>query len=176
MKSALFSVFAVALLSLPLPGFAADDTGCNFAAPAALLQAQAYRGYKFQRSAENTAIESGDISKDIHFQIQQDQCVDFVVRTYTFTLKSSGNVRPLDLAISEISSLKFTDAHEKPTDLLTFLKTAYRKGSESRFSACKDGSSAPSGECSWESMGGYSFEVDRERTKIVISVTEYTSG
>jgi hypothetical protein len=177
MKAKIFGTFiSIALLSPPSLAFAEDNPDCSFAAPNALLQTQVYRSYTFRRTADNEIFESADLSKDVHFEIRQSQCVDFVVRKFTFTLKSNLGIRPLDFAIKAISNLKLSDAHERPTELLLFLKTGYRNGNGNRFSACRDGSSAPPGECSWDSLGGYSFEVGRERKHVIISVNEYISG
>ncbi|MDB5769330.1 MAG: hypothetical protein JWQ61_4144 [Collimonas fungivorans] len=43
-------------------------------------------------------------------------------------------------------------------------------------SICKDNSAAEAGECSWESLGGFLFEVKHGQSETRVSVTEYTSA
>jgi hypothetical protein len=152
------------------------NSECDFAEPHALLQKSAYRAYTFQRTPDNGASESTEISEGVHLEVQQSQCVDFLVRTFTLTVESSITAQPLDIAIKEISNIQFSDLSEKPTELLSFLKTRHGRDPRANFSACKDGSSAPLGECTWESGGGFSFEVSRKKKQVIISATEYTSG
>ena len=169
-------IFLVALFALPLIAGAHAISECTFAQPDALLDKDAYHGYTFKRTANNGALEEIEITRSSKLKIQQNQCVDFIVRKYIVTLDSAATVIPVDVAIDEISNLKFVDVSKKPIELLSFLKSGRGKGSFRRFSGCRDGSSAPSGECSWDSSGGFSFDVNRNKNHLIITVTEYTSG
>jgi hypothetical protein len=147
MRSTIFGGFlSIALLFLPLAGLAEGNADCNFVVPTGLLQPEAYHAYTYRRAADNEAFESVDITKDIHLEIRHDQCVDFLVQKFTFTLNASLNTSPLDFAFTEISNLKLSNPERKPNDLLVFLKGLSDKGAtKGNFSACKDGSSAPPG-------------------------------
>ena len=166
-------------LLLPLAALAADNPECSFAAPTGLLKPQAYRAYAFTPAPGNQAVESADIAKDVRLEIRHSQCVDFLVTKYTFKVKSNliaagAQSASRDFAIKALTDLKLRDAAFAPTDLLSFLKKT--KASSGIISACKDGSNAPPGECSWDSLGGYIFEVKPQKESTTISLTEYISG
>ncbi len=172
------------LLLLPLTALAADGPDCSFAAPTGLLQARAYSAYAFQPSANNVAVELADISKDVKLEIRHSQCVDVVATKFTFKVKSSlpaigTESLAVAFAMNEVSNLKLADSTRKPDGLLAFLQNQQKKGAAQpirNFSACKDGATAPPGECSWDSLGGYIFEIKPQKEQTIISVTEYTSG
>lgn len=177
---------AIAIMLLVLLGTraarAADDTGCEFQPPQAMLQSQAYTGYTFTRAPENNATERAQIRDKLGVEVATSQCADSIVRTFTFIVPSAGNVQRderywLDFARTEIAALKLKQAGSNENGLTQFLVRARdiapRAGTRS---TCKDGSSADAGECSWDSMGGYIFEVKKAGTTIRVSVTEYSSA
>jgi hypothetical protein len=178
---------AVAIMLLVLIGTgaarAADvDTDCEFQPPQAMLQSTAYAGYTFKRAPENNATERAQIRDKLNVEVATSQCADSIVRTITFIVPSAGNMQHdqrhwLDLARTEIAALKRREADVEDTELKQFLTRAAgiapRAGTRS---ACKDGSTADAGECTWDSMGGYIFEVKKSGATIRVSVTEYSSA
>lgn len=178
----LIKFFWITMLLLPLATLAADSSDCSFLPPTGLLQAKAYRAYGFQPGSNNEATESADIAKDVHLDIQHSRCADFIVTKFNFRVTrisivaGSANTS-LGFAIRELANLKLIDTTRATSDLLAFLKIVHAKNASGRiFSACKDGSTAPPGECSWDSLGGYIFEVKPQKDSTTISATEYTSG
>jgi hypothetical protein len=178
MRPTIFGSFiSVVLILMPLAAYAEDNADCSFSAPTGLLQPQAYNSYAYRPALDNEAFESAYITKDMHLEIHHSQCVDFVVQEFVFTLNAPLDVSPLDFAIKQIENIKLSESERRPTELLAFLKGRAKKSFVGKkISACRDGSSAPPGECPWDSLGGYTFEVKRDKKRITIVVTEYISG
>ena len=175
---------AAGLLALFATGAAqaaGADNGCSFNPPAPMLQAKAYAGYAFKRGAQNNATEKVQLRSNLRLEIAMGQCVDLIVHTFTFTAVDAAKGRHddrywFDLARSEIAALKrketVTDA-ELDQFLLRARTLAPQAGARS---ACKDGSKAESGQCTWESGGGFIVEVKKTGANVTVSVTEYTSA
>lgn len=177
-------IFIVCLaLSAPEAARAEDKASdCDFQPPQAMLQSTAYAGYAFTRAPENNATERARIRDNLGVEVKTSQCADSIVRTITFIVPSAGNLQRdhrywLELARTELAALKHKEAVTEDNDLTQFLLRADAIAPHAGArSACKDGSAADAGECSWDSMGGYIFEVKRSGATIRVSVTEYSSA
>jgi hypothetical protein len=175
-------IFLLTLFSTGAARAGGADNGCEFQPPQAMLQSTAYAGYTFTRAPANNATERAQIRDKLGVEVATSQCADSIVRTFTFIVPSAGNVQRderywLELARTELAALKLKQAGSNENGLTQFLVRARdiapRAGTRS---TCKDGSSADAGECSWDSMGGYIFEVKKAGTTIRVSVTEYSSA
>lgn len=161
---------------------ASAGNGCEFAPPAAFLQSTAYTHYTFTRAPDNNATERARIRDQLGVEVTTSQCADSIVRTITFIVSSAGNAQRderhwLTVARTEMAALKRKDAAAMDDDLKQFLIRAGGIAPHAgRRSTCKDGSVADAGECTWDSMGGYIFEVKKVGNTIRVSVTEYSSA
>jgi hypothetical protein len=155
--------------------------GCSFLPPEALLQPNAYSHYAFKPDTDNRAVESADLRDGLHIEISSSQCADFVIREISLIVPARragpDDKAWLSFARTEIGRLKRTSTAGDFSELQRFLiearHIAPRYGTRS---ACKDHSKAPAGLCSWESMGGFIFDVRKSKGKLRISATEYVSG
>lgn len=156
--------------------------GCSFQAPRPILLPHAYRGAAFVRKPDNRSTEMATLGKGVRVEISQSQCADFLTKEITFVVPRGQSPRRDDKAWlawagAEIGRLKLAptagDLRELQQFLLRAGDLAEQDGARSQ---CRDGSSAPAGQCSWDSTGGYVFRVTRERGSVRISATEYISG
>jgi hypothetical protein len=172
----------VFLLLMPTPSHAGEDNACSFNPPSAVLQPRSYPKQTFRRGKNNEASESAQISKDVRLVVHRSQCTDFIVTEFAFNLSRSGDQAAerkdwLDYAIAEITRLNIVNMPVGIAGLLAFLKNAHAvQPLQDVLSACRDGSHAAPGECSWDSAGGYIFKVTKTKSLMHISVTEYVSG
>lgn len=172
----LFFMFAPALQAAD----SASAKDCTFNPPQALLHPKAYSNYLFTRKSLNQSVETADVRKGIRIEISRSQCVDFIVNEITFIVSSNHLDSPnnwLEFARTEIARLERNGSAGDLRELQQFLvqarNIAQRNGIRSK---CKDESLAEAGQCSWESMGGYIFEVKKSGSSVRISTTEYVSG
>jgi hypothetical protein len=83
----------------------------------------------------------------------------------------------IELARTTIAGLTTHKPAAEYKDLNDFLSRAHSLRSRNDvLAACKDGSDARPGECSWESLGGFVFSVRRTGRGTRVSVTQYVSG
>jgi hypothetical protein len=183
-RTILCTGFICFIFGLPVAQAAesASENECAFNPPQAVLQPKAYSNYTFTRKAQNRAIESATVRDNLHVEISLDQCVDIIVREITFIvpLKEGGEQSEqywLQFAQAEIGRLKRNASDRDDRDMQQFLVLALNIGSRhGTRSSCKDGSMAEAGVCSWESMGGFIFEVKKDGSSVKVSVTEYSSA
>ncbi|MDB5919750.1 MAG: hypothetical protein JWR40_3984 [Massilia sp.] len=154
---------------------------CSFRPPQALLQSDAYWHHAFRSDTGNRAVESAELRDGLRIEISRSQCVDFLVREISLIVPArtvgQGDKAWLSFAQAEIGRLKRRNPEDDFSELQRFLIEARhippRNGTRS---ACKDHSSAPAGDCAWQSMGGFIFKVSKSKGKLRISATEYVSG
>lgn len=168
--------------STPLTALAQFNAGCTMQPPQAALQAKAYPGYKMERRKANRTIESAPLHDGMQVEIQQGQCVDFLVSAVTLVLPRQAHANAseselMELARGEIARLKTSAAAGKYDELQQFLAQAHGiPAQRGKRAACKDQSEAQPGQCSWESAGGFIVEVRYRPDTIRVTVTEYTSA
>jgi hypothetical protein len=158
------------------------DDACTFAPPAPLLQPHAYAGQTQLRAEPNRMQENAQLRAGLHLEIRQGGCVDEVTTDYVFTVAGDGrsqlgDASLIDLARAEIAQLKTRRAPAEQAGLLDFLRRApgLRLHDGAR-TLCRDGSVPVTGECAWDSLGGYTVAVKRTGRTTRIVVTESISG
>jgi hypothetical protein len=181
----LLSVGLISLLFISPTLQAAESTAagdCVFNPPQAVLQPKAYAGYTFTRQTSGRAIEAARVRDNLRVEISLSQCVDLIISEITFIVPRSDGPEFdenywLEFARTEIGSLKRNALVGDYRELQQFLARARDIAPrDNKRSMCKDSSMAEAGQCSWESMGGFIFQVKKTGPKIRISATEYTSG
>jgi len=183
MKTApvLYGALICLALLVPIASRAESGDSCNFNPPSPLLLPKAYAKQAFRSEKDNRAVEFAQIDKDVGLEIHLSQCADFIIAEFILILpRDAGATRDkqywLDFAAVEIGRLKTKDPQAN-ADLLAFLKKAATNSSRRDiFSACRDGSFAEAGQCSWDSLGGFIFEVRATPSAFRISATRYVSG
>jgi hypothetical protein len=176
-KPGLLLLFSILLQATTI----AHAAECDFRPPEALLQPNAYSHYSFKPDTDNRAVESADLRDGVHIEISSSQCADFVIREISLIVPARragpDDKAWLSFARTEIGRLSRTSTAGDFSELQRFLVEARhiapRYGTRS---ACKNHSKAPAGLCSWESMGGFIFNVRKSKGKLRISATEYVSG
>lgn len=166
----------MALYALLMAGAASatEDSVCTFQAPVPVLDSKAYPHRAFKRESYNSSTESVTVRNGVRVEIEKSQCVDFVATTISVVVQREkhDDAYWLDFARAEIAKLKFADSATQFSDIGKFLAQA----KTGKHSACKDGSSAEAGACSWASGGGFSAEVQSDAASTRVTATEYTSG
>lgn len=155
---------------------------CDFRPPTPILLPHAYAGQSLHLKPLNEMTETAPLPDGSRIEISQSACVDIVTTGYALTVSlpqgTSENHRALiELLRQTIRALKTRPSAPPLAALDDFLRHAnsvpLRDGTRS---ICRDGSTAPSGECSWESTGGYVLSVKPVGRRMRISVIEYVSG
>ena len=178
----LVAVMLLALIARGAAQAADADASCTFNPPAAILQPKAYAGYAFKRAPQNNATEKVQLRSNLRLEIAMSQCADLIVHTFTFTAVDAAKGQHddrywLDVARTEIAALRRKEPAPADAELDQFLLHARTLAPQAGTrSACKDGSKAASGQCTWESGGGYIVEVKKVGANVTVSVTEYTSA
>ena len=158
---------------------AADE--CSFQPPQPLLQKSAVTHYKFVRTGSNSAVETATLDGQVRIEVRHEQCVDFVTHTLTLIAPraATATIAPedwLDFAAAQLAHLKLAANTADLDEMKAFLKQARGiKAQEGSIAICRDGSSS-SDMCSWDSLGGYRFEVHPSGNSVRIVITEYQSG
>lgn len=186
MKEILAYAWAALILSLLTPALWAADSSpaadCTFNPPQALLNSKAYSNYSFTRKANNEAVETAVARHGVGIEVLQSRCEDFLVTEIAFIVRNGQFAEPdenfwLNFAQIEIGRLKRTRSAGDLRDLRQFLVQSSeirpRNGTRSK---CKDASIAEAGQCSWESLGGFIFRVNKDGSNVRVSATEYLSG
>jgi hypothetical protein len=169
---------AAALCSSPAFAQKAPASDCSFQMPAPLLQTQRLPGYTLARQRDNEMRETATLRDGVGLSVHQGGCADFVTIEYVFSVPARPGLPRdrdalIDLARREIGRINAGDSADRKTELDTFLQRAHSGAN----SACRDGSAAPPGDCSWESGGGFSLAIKQERGKRTrITVLRYISG
>lgn len=181
----LLSVWLIFLLLTSPTLKAAESTTvgvCDFNPPQAVLQPKAYADYTFTRQSLGRATETARVRDNLRVEISLSQCADIIVSEITFIVPPT-HARKfdesywLDFAQTEIGMLKLNPLAGDYRELQQFLARARNIAPhDNKRSICKDNSVAEAGQCTWESMGGFIFQVKKTGSKIRISATEYTSG
>ncbi|ALK98386.1 hypothetical protein AB595_06910 [Massilia sp. WF1] len=159
---------------------AADE--CPLRAPEPLLRPGAYAAQTLSRQDGNEMQETAQLRPGLRIAIRQSSCVDAVTTSLTLQLpRDRRHERTddewIDLARAEIGKLRTAAPPGRLSGVGEFLGKAHglapRRGERA---ICRDGTAPASGECSWDSLGGYIFSVRRMRDTTVVSVTEYISA
>jgi hypothetical protein len=169
-----------------LQGYFTDFTlaanTCDFRPPTPILLPHVYAGQTVRRKPVNEITETAQLPNGLRIEINQSACVDIFTTEYAlivpFKQGTSENQSALiELLRKTIPGLKRRLSAPPLAELNDFLKDAnnvpLRDGTRS---VCRDGSTAPSGECSWESTGGYVLSVKPVGRSTRISVIQYVSG
>jgi hypothetical protein len=160
----------------------ATAEGCTFNVPQTVLQKNAYSRHTFTKLPANRALEAARVRKNLRVEISHNQCVDFITSELTFIVPSGSTSKFderywLQFAQDEIQRLKLNPLAGDYQALRRFLtrarQIAPRNGARS---LCRDGSVAEAGQCSWESTGGFIFQVKKTDAEVRISAVEYVSG
>ncbi|MDB5908035.1 MAG: hypothetical protein JWP34_2149 [Massilia sp.] len=158
------------------------NSECSLRPPRAVLQSNAYADQTLKRQDPNRMKESVTVRRGLRLEVTQSQCEDLITTTFTFVVprkpgSETGEKYWIDFARTEIGKLRTTDSSTRFSEMNSFLARANtiapRGGTRS---ICKDNSAAEAGECSWESLGGFIFEVKHGKSETRVSVTEYTSA
>ncbi|MFC5548126.1 hypothetical protein [Massilia aerilata] len=158
----------------------AEDS-CSFMAPDPVLRPHAYPGQTLNQPSRHSSTETVRPHAGLRIAIRQDGCADFVTTRFTLTV-ARGRERErsedewIDFARAEVAGLKIREP-QRLKELDAFLARAHgiaRRKSERAI--CRDGSAPDAGDCSWDSLGGYTVSVKRGRKATTISVTEYVSA
>lgn len=155
------------------------NEGCEFQPPTPILQAHAYAGQTVTRRSDNRLQESGQVDPGLRVEIGQSACADFLTTEFVFV--ASGAQRDdagwIAFARSALARLKTRASAREAAALATFLRRAptlpLRDGSRS---ACRDGSSAAAGQCTWDSQGGFVLSIRRGARTTRVRLTDYRSG
>ncbi len=162
--------------------FAVASNMCDFRPPKLILLPHAYPDQTVKRKPENEITETAQLPNGLRVEISQSACVDIFTTEYAVIVPleqgtSENQTVLIELLRKTIASLKKRPAAPPLAELNDFLKHAnnvpLRDGTRSM---CRDGSTAPSGECSWESTGGYVLSVKPVGRSTRISVIQYVSG
>ena len=181
----ILSIWLFVLLIAPTTLHAGESTAtrdCVFNSPRAVLQPKAYVGYTFTRQTLGRALEAAIVRDNLRVEISLSQCVDFIVSEITFIVARGDGPEFdqnywLEFARTEIGRLKRNALAGDYRELQQFLARARDIAPrDNKRSMCKDSSTAEAGECSWESMGGFIFQVKKSGTTVRISATEYASA
>jgi hypothetical protein len=176
--------FWIALISLQccFTDLALAADACDFQPPMPILADHAYAGQTVKRKPNHEITETAKLPNGMRIEIRQSACVDIVTTEYALivpiarsTSENQGDL--IELLRNTIPALKRRASSPQPTGITDFLKhvneVPLRDGTRS---VCKDGSIAKSGECSWESTGGYVLSVKPVGRSRRISVIEYVSA
>ena len=126
--------------------------------------------------------ETAHLPHGIAIEIRQGACVDIVTTEYALRVPMArGAAQKQEVLIAllrtTMAALKTRTPPAELAELDSFLEHAYdvpvRDGSRA---ICNDGSSAPAGECSWESTGGYILSVKPVGRSTRVAVIKYFSG
>jgi hypothetical protein len=171
---------ASALFFLAEAAALAGDS-CSLMVPNPVLRALAYPRQTLVQRSKHTSMETVSPHAGLRVEIRQDGCEDFITTRFTLIV-AGGRERErteqewIDFARVELAGLK-TREPQRFKDLDAFLTRAHgiapRKGVRA---ICRDGSAADAGECSWDSLGGYTISIGHVRGVTTISVTEYVSA
>jgi hypothetical protein len=169
-----------AALFFPAMAALAEDS-CALMAPDPVLRAQAYPRQTLDQRSKHSSMETVTPHAGLRVEIRQDGCADFVTTRFTLIVaRGRGRERTehewIDFARAEIAALK-TREPQRFKDLDAFLARAPRIAPHKGVHAiCRDGSAADAGECSWDSLGGYTISIGHFRNTTTIFVTEYVSA
>lgn len=162
--------------------FALAASACDFRPPVPILLSHVYAGQTVKRKPINEITETAQLPNGLRIEINQSACVDVVTTEYALIVPpkqgaSEDQSALIELLRKTIPGLKRRPSAPPLAELNDFLKDAnnvpLREGTRS---VCRDGSTAPSGECSWESTGGYVLSVEPVGRNTRISVIQYVSG
>lgn len=178
------ALFGIGLISLQgyFTDFALAADACDFRPPTPILLQHAYSAQTVKRKPENEITETAKLPNGLEIEISQSACVDVLTTEYALIVPIAQgaleNQRALiELLRKTIPGLKRRTSAPELAELNDFLEHAnevpLRDGTRS---VCRDGSLARSGECSWESTGGYILSVKPVGRSTRISVIEYVSG
>jgi hypothetical protein len=179
----LVSLFpATTTLSAGMPQNAgnADTEDCTAAAPEPTLRPNAYRLQSFRRTADNGAEETATLPSGIRVRIEYAGCADSVSRTFKVQPAPKGE-RYADhrawarFARKTLLSLETDPAHRRfAPELTDFLDTLSRmQALKGRHEVCMDGSKPGLDGCSFNTGGGYFFEVVTPHGKPMVIVGDY---
>lgn len=174
----------IALISLQgyFAGLALAADACDFRPPTPILSQHAYSGQTVQRKPDNEMTETAKLPNGQGIEISQSACVEILTTEYALIVplaQGAAENQPalIELLRKTIPGLKRRASAPQLAELNDFLKHAnevpLRDGTRS---VCRDGSIARSGECSWESTGGYVLSVKPVGRSTRIAVIEYVSG
>lgn len=134
---------------------------CTFQPPTPALSPNIYPGQTLERQAGNQMIEKAQLHNGLRIEVQQSACVDFLTTEFTLLVPRDQGLQLdqngwIELARTTIAGLKTHKPAAEYKDLNNFLSRAHTLHSRNGLvAACKDGSDARPGECSWESLGGF---------------------
>lgn len=163
-------------------GAAQAEDGCEFQPPSPVLAPHAYPGQTMARQSGNRLTETARLPGGLRIEIRQSACADFVTTEFTLLVPGAQG-RPasregwIELARAAIAGLKMRRPLSEYSELNDFLGRAKRPGlDESSVGACRDGSKARPGECSWESQGGFRWSAQRSARGMRLSAMQYLSA
>lgn len=134
---------------------------CSFQPPARVLLPNSYLGQTVERQGRNRLTEKAQLHNGLRIEIRQSACVDFLTTEFTIIVPHNRNLQQdqsgwVMLARTTIAGLKTGKQADEYTDLNDFLSHAQGfRPHDGIVAICNDGSDAPPGECSWDSLGGF---------------------
>jgi hypothetical protein len=162
--------------------FALAANTCDFRPPTPILLPNVYAGQTVKRKPVNEITETAQLPNGLRIEISQSACVYIFTTEYALIVPLKQETPENQSALIELLRKTIPGLTMRPSapplaELNDFLKDAnnvpLRDGTRS---VCRDGSTAPSGECSWESKGGYVLSVKPVGRSTRISVIQYVSG
>ncbi|WP_426112773.1 hypothetical protein [Massilia sp. PWRC2] len=168
-----------------LQGYFADfalAATCDFRAPTPILLPHAYAGQTLHRKPLNGMAETAQLPDGSQIEISQSACVDVITTAFALMVPleqgtAENHSALVELLRQTILALKTRPSAPPLAELDVFLghsnSVPLHDGTRSM---CRDGSKAPSGECAWESTGGYVLSVKPVGRSMRVSVIQYVSG
>lgn len=173
---------AAVTLNAHAPPSLQPTSACTFQPPTPVFSPNTYPGQTFERQAGNQVTEKAQLPNGLRIEVRQRACVDFLTTEFTLLVPHDQGLHLdqngwIELARTTIAGLTTHKPAAEYKDLNDFLSRAHSLRSRNDvLAACKDGSDARPGECSWESLGGFVFSVRRTGRGTRVSVTQYVSG
>lgn len=181
MVSAFFMQAGIAGTSQATPS-PQPANACSFQPPTPVLSAHAYSGQSLERQSDNRMTEKARLPNGLRIDIRQSACADvltteFILRVpedRRLQLGQDGWIRLAQTTIAELKTHKPAGEYKELDD---FLRRAQgQRSRDGTIAACRDGSDARPGECTWESLGGFVFSVKRAKRGTRVLVTQYVSA
>lgn len=157
------------------------DLQCDLDGSHAILSAEKYAKYNFNKRPHDRSIESALIEKNLTLEIRTVGCVDGMSYTFTFTLAQNAAAKRdigywSKFAQQKLSALQLRNAPvDAPTELIAFLaKVAAMTPDKGKVAICWDDSIPDRDGCSRHTGGGYTFELKQTPNRIIIVVGRET--
>jgi hypothetical protein len=181
MRRQFMRVAFAATLSHATGGAALAADSCSLQVPDPVLRAKAYPGQTLDKRSDNTSMETAQLRPGLRLAIRQDGCEDYVTTRFTLTVAHAqepdrSDEAWIDFARAELGKLPTREPGRYRTLDAFLVKARHIAPQAGERILCRDGSPPEAGLCSWDSLGGDAFSVERGRTTTTITVVDYVSA